>query len=178
MQLCRIASDHQRPRGNTELHRNAGRQRRAGQAVSLGNDLLQQQRPGAADSGPAEGQDARHQLARAVRGHDDVIKVTPLQPPRHGVLQRQLAVAQHGTEHVVEIVSNAAGKRAESLELLGLVLLRRDALVALQLAQKCNQQHCRERRDHKRASHVLPGLARATRRECRAPRAPTATTAG
>src|SRR5207248_9241574 len=101
---------------------------------------------------------ARDQVACAGCGDENVVEVTARRAGGFGVLDRKLAVAEHRAQHVVEVVGDAAREGPERLELLGLMQLCRDALVALQLAQKSDQQDRRESGDDEGAGRVLPRL--------------------
>ena len=145
--------------------------------MHLCQDLLQRHRACTADPGPAESENARDEVTRAVRRHHDVLDVAALEASRGAVLPRELRVAEHRAQHVVEVMGDAAGERPECLELLRLVQLRGDALVTLELPQEGDQQHRGQRADDEGARDILPGLARQTPRMSRSLRA-TSTTAG
>ena len=94
------------------------------------------------------------------------------------MLEGELAIAEYGAEHVVEVVGDAARERPERLELLRLMQLRRHALVAAQLAQEGDEQHRGQRRDDECARDVRPGERRASPRGWPRSLRPTARTAG
>ena len=71
-----------------------------------------------AGSAAAEGEDAADKRPAALaRGHD-AVQVAPQTRARLRGAHRHLAVAQDGAEDIVEVVRDAAGKRANRLETL------------------------------------------------------------
>ena len=59
----------------------------------------------------------------ALAGLGDLVDEAPQRIVRGQASQRQLTAARHGHQHVVEVVSDAAGQEAESLHLLSLAQL-------------------------------------------------------
>ena len=75
---------------------------------------------------PAEGQDLADQLAGAVTGgpnHRQFL-LRPLQRARFDVAACQVCIADDRTQHIVEVVGDAAGQGADRLHLLRLAQLR------------------------------------------------------
>ncbi len=76
-----------------------------------------------ADAAAAEGKDALDERLRTHAGADCSVDVATERRPLARVLLRHLAVTQDCREHVVEVVCNSAGQRADRLELLCLTQL-------------------------------------------------------
>src|SRR5262249_1308895 len=105
-------------RRRADLHAHRRWQRGAGEALHLCQDLLQRQRPSAADARAAESQDPCDEITRPIGGDDDVVDVTPLQAAGSAVLSGELGVTEYRAKHVVEVVGYSTGECAERFELL------------------------------------------------------------
>ncbi len=109
VQLRRVSRDHDGFGRNLDGNRHPCGERCAGEAPHLGDDLLQRHRRAAAHPRATERQDAGDQVARALGGDDNVVDVAAQRASGFRVLDRKLAVAEHGAQHVVEIVGDAPG---------------------------------------------------------------------
>ena len=79
---------------------------------------------------PAEGQQLPRERGRALARRPDLLQVLPERILLRHVVQHQVAVAEDRREEIVEVVSDAAGERADRLHLLHLAeVLFQPALV-------------------------------------------------
>jgi hypothetical protein len=156
--LAYVDRDLERPRGPHRLHRvgaqvhddlvdlgriaehagvagadrapehDAGRQRRADGVERLVDDRLHVHRHALCHAAAAEREDALDERLGAHAGGQRGIDVATQCRPFGGVLLRQLAVAENRRQDVVEVVRDAAGERADRLELLRLAQLQLEAV--------------------------------------------------
>jgi hypothetical protein len=103
-------------------------QRRGDAVERLDDDRLHVHRHALGHAAAAEGEDALDQRLGAQARGERRVDVAAQRRALGGVLLRQLAVAEDRREDVVEVVGDAAGERADRLELLCLAQLQLEAV--------------------------------------------------
>src|SRR5580700_10057779 len=129
MQARGIADDRGVACRELLLQSNGGRQRCPQKLERLFDDGLYMHRDPLGHATAAEAQNAIDERASALRGMHDVVEITPQGTACCSVLLRELAVADDGTQDVVEVMRDATGQRADRLHLLRLPQLRLETLV-------------------------------------------------
>ncbi len=126
LDLDRVGEYVQRLGCEARFERGLRRQRRTQDIERLQSDRLQRLRLALGALPMTESEDLAHQVARALgcAAHLRQGLHCPVSLPLHDVLGRKLGIAEDRTEHVVEIVGDATGQRADRLDLLRLPQVR------------------------------------------------------